>query len=1344
MFSYFHHFKKLKLRFNLLLLCVCIFAAANLSAQHRFIENGGQWNDAVKFRADIPGGKVYFESDRFTFDLYDVETTSAVFSAHSGNPNPMPPPEKLNCHAYQMIFKNASVLPFGEKAFATDYNFYIGSDSSKWAGNLKAYEAVRYKEIYPGIDLKVYSNAVLKYDFILKPGASPQLIQVEYAGVKPKINASGQLAISTSVGDVLESKPFAYQLVEGKITPIECRYVLNRNILGFELGEYDPNLELVIDPELIFSTFSGSMADNFGYSATYDSEGYLYSGSSVFGTGYPVTVGAYQAFWAGGQGQGNNGGTDIAITKFSLDGTSLVYSTYLGGFRDELPHSLIVNDNDELYMYGTTGSSNFPTTATAFQTTFAGGTLFTPAGIGVAYLQGSDIVVSRLSANGGTLLSSTFLGGQGNDGINSSAELKRNYADEMRGEIEIDIDGNIIIGSHTYSDDFPVTVNAFQTVKDVAQEGVLVRMNPDLSQVLAATFFGGSGADAIYSIDATYDRRITVAGGTTSANLPTSPNAFQTEYAGAVDGFIAVFDQDMANLNAMTYYGSTAYDQIYFVERDAEGLPHIYGQTRATGQTFIDNAAYSIPNSGMLLSSFSDNLQSRIWSTVFGNGQNVPSLSPTAFSVDICNRIYLSGWGGPVVNGNMGGTNGLPITADAIQTTTDNNDFYFMVLEGDASGLTFATYYGGGQSFEHVDGGTSRFDKAGKIYQAACAGCSNNDDWPAFPDNVYSPTNNSFNCNLGVVKIDFDLPLIFADFTTQDVCYPNAVELENTSLLYSESNAEFLWILPNATTSTEENYTFLPDSAGTFEIMLVVNDPQACNLTDTIVKTVTVFPEIIIDLPDTLISCTDTDFDISASVQGASTYQWAADPNFTTILSTNNSFNYSPSGDQTIYFRASTELCQNVDSIFLSPMPDFEISMSDTLLCSVEELALSVTLSGNAAAASFNWSPDDYIISGDSTQSILLDAFESITVIASTNTEFGCEFSHTIEITVNPISLEVSNDTLACTDQAVELTAGSGGLAQTFLWSTNSDFTTILNPSGDSTVSVIPAGLTYYYAQAINGGCSLIDSVAVSLLAASTSITSNQYICLSDTARITVTNNFPGSSLTHVWQPDEYIISGQGTSQIRALISDPTTFTVISTSSNGCVVENSSTVFVSNLGIMEIDAFADPINILNGSSTTLTAMPATNLYSYQWSPPESVFNANSSTTTASPTTTTTYEVMIVDIGEFGACVRQDSVTVYVFESICGEPNIFIPNTFTPNSDGENDELWVRGSNITDLEFSIFNRWGELVFKTSDQRIGWDGKYKGNLAEPAVYVYHLRARCGDGQEYFTKGNITLLR
>ncbi|NEN23666.1 T9SS type B sorting domain-containing protein [Cryomorpha ignava] len=1333
------------MRIYQLLLFVFVFAAANVSAQHRFIENGGQWNHAVKYRADIPGGKVYFESDRFTFDLYDVETTSAVFSAHSGNPNPMPPPEKLKCHAYQMIFKNASGLPSGEKAFDTDYNFYIGNDPTKWAGNLKAFEAVRYTEIYQGIDLKVYSNAVLKYDFILKPGASPGLIQIEYAGVKPKINSAGQLEISTSVGDVLESKPFAYQIINGNITKVECKYVLSRNILGFELGDYDPSRELIIDPELIFSTFSGSFADNFGYSATYDSQGFLYSGSSAFGTGYPVTIGAYQATWAGGEGQGSLTGTDIAITKYSLDGTSLIYSTYLGGAKDDLPHSLIVNDNNELYVYGTSGSANFPTTTNAFQTTFAGGTLFVPGGIGVSYQEGTDIIVSRLSANGGSLLSSTYLGGQGNDGINSATSLKKNYADEMRGEIEIDGDGNIIIGSHTYSDDFPVSESAFQTVKDVGQDGILVRMNPDLSEVLAATFFGGDGADAIYSIDATYDRRITVAGGTTSLNLPTSANAFQTEFGGIADGFIAVFNEDMQSLNAMTYYGSSAYDQIYFVERDDVGRPHIYGQTRAPDNTFIDNADYAIPNSGMLLSSFSDNLDSRTWSTVFGNGQNIPNLSPTAFSVDICNRIYLSGWGGPLVNGGVGGTNGLPITSDAIQATTDNNDFYFMVLEGDASALTFASFYGGNQSAEHVDGGTSRFDKSGKIYQAACAGCGSHDDWPAFPSNAYSPTNNSTNCNLGVVKIDFDLPLIFADFEAENFCLPDSIVLENTSTLYSGSNPNYQWLLPDGTFSFNENYTFHPGNSGTFEIALVVTDPDACNISDTIVKTVTVYPELEIMIADTLTSCTSTNFTVTANSQGsASSYQWATDPNFTTTISTDSSFTYNPDSDQTIYLLTSNGLCQSVDSIFLSPKPDLQISLSDTLLCAVQELPISVSLSGNVDAATFDWLPDDKIISGDSTQNIVLDASETVTLTASANTEYGCELTASIEITVNPISLETNSDTLACLGEPLMLSANSNGLAQSFLWSTDSDFGSLLNPSGDSTITVTPTSITYYYIKAVNGGCSLIDSIAVSLLSAGTSVSANQYICIGDTARITVSNDFPGNKLSHIWEPEEYILSGQGSTQILVLVNEPTTFTVISSTSQGCSVENSTTVYVSSLGSMAIEASADPENILEGGSSTLTALPAADFYNYQWSPPQTLASPNSRITTASPMVTTTYEVLIIDNGEFGTCLRRDSVTIYVFEAICGEPNIFIPNTFTPNSDGENDEVWVRGGNITDLEFSIFNRWGELVFKTTNQSIGWDGSYKGNLAEPAVYVFHLRARCGNGQEYFTKGNITLLR
>lgn len=1325
-----------------------VFAFAEAQAQYKFIENGGQWVDNVKFRADIPGGKAYFETDRFTFDLYDVEMSREVFSAHAGNPNPTPPPKYLDCHAFQMVFLNTKAQTKGKKPLTTNYSFFIGNDPEKWAGNLKGYEEVIYENVFEKIDLKVYSNNTLKYDFVVKPGALAKDIQIKYEGVKPKINNKGELEIKTSVGKITETKPFAYQLINGEMKVVECEFVMAKNILSFKTGDYNLEHDLIIDPEMVFSTFSGSLADNFGYSATYDEEGHLYSGSSVFGTGYPVTTGAYQAAWAGGQGQGSNAGTDVAISKFSPDGTSLIYSTYLGGAKDELPHSLIVDENNELYLFGTTASSNFPTTPNAIQSTFAGGESFVPWGIGVAYLNGSDIFVSRLSANGGSLLASTYLGGENNDGLNTSSNLKQNYSDEMRGEIQFDNNGNVLIGTNTFSPDFPTSTNAFQTEKGTAQDGILLRLNKSLTQILNASFFGGNGADAIYAIHTTPDGKITVGGGTTSTNLPSTPNVYQPDYGGgSADGFIAIFDENMESLEAMTYYGSNAYDQIYFVDRNKSNQIVIYGQTRATGTTLIENADYSVPNSGMLLSSFSPDLQNRNWSTVFGNGQNIPNISPSAFAVDICNHIYLSGWGGPIVNG-YGGTAGLPITDDALQTTTDNNDFYFMVLSDDASSLVFATYFGGGSSYEHVDGGTSRFDKTGKIYQSACAGCPNNDDWPIYPENAYSATNNSFNCNLGVVKIDFNLPLVFANFNAQPVCLPDAVILENTSSLYSGSNPIYKWIFPNGDTSFDENPNYVFDQPGLHEIKLVVTDPNACNISDTLVKTIEVFPEIALEIPQEITSCTDTSFTITSTTHGASIYyKWATDAAFNNIIlegETDSVLTYNTQQDITLYLHAFNGLCEVTDSVFLSPSPSLSLNLSDTLICATQELDVNVSLSGNAAAATFEWTPGNKIISGQGTQSAVIDASETMWLTINALTEFGCELRDSVQLSVNPIHLEIPNDTLSCYGEPITLTATSNGLAENFQWSNQSDFGIILNPTGDSSITVNPAQLTYYFVKATNGACSLTDSVAVSLLSAGTTITPDRYICSGDTATIVVSNDFPGSQLSHHWQPEEVIVSGQGTSVIRAVVTEPITFFVESTTPEGCVVENSTTIFVSELGTMEVVASADPENIIKGEVTTLTAQPQNDDYHYTWSPSTSISNPNAHSTWASPNSTTTFLLSVMDTNQNGACIRADSVTVYVFESICGEPNIFVPNSFTPNDDGQNDVVWVRGGNISKLKFSIYNRWGEVVFETTDQNKGWDGTFKGKLAEPAVYVYHLNVQCGDGQKYFSKGNITLIR
>ncbi len=1337
-----------------IVIAILFSVLSNLAqAQNRFVENGGQWPDRVLFAKDLPGGKLYLEGTTLTFDLYDQETVNSVNAAHGGGMD-IPIPKKLPCHAYTISLANAREnysVQAGTEVTGS-YNYFKGNDPSKWGSNLKGYDGITFQKVYDHIDLKIYQKGNTKYDFIVHPGGNVAEIELVYDGVKPKTNEKGQLVIETSVGTITESKPFAYQVRNGRIEVVECAYQLNGRKLHFDLGSYDPSIDLIIDPELIFSTYSGSGTDNFGFTATFDLDGHLYSGSSAFGTEYPTTSGAYQTDWAGGSS--NGAGTDIAITKFALNGTSLVYSTYLGGGRDDLPHSIIVDDLGNLYVFGTTSSDDFPLGANPAQDQFNGGTPFTPQGIGVNYTEGSDMIVSRLSPSGTALEGSTYLGGTGNDGINSNSQLKYNYADEMRGEIELEPSGNVVIGSTTLSDDFPIVGSPYQSVKGSGQDGVIVELTPDLSSIVTSTYFGGNGDDAIYSIHCTSDSRITVAGGTRSSDLPTDGGSYQEDFEGGrADGFVARFENNASDLFRVTYLGSSSYDQIYFVDVDGEGNPHIFGQTEAPDSTFIINADFSNSNSGMLVTSFTPGLTNVNWSTVFGDNENAPNLSPTAFSVDICNHVYLSGWGGgPNNNPNYGGpmttTNGLTVTDDAIKSTTDGNDFYFMVMESDASALTFATYFGGNTSQEHVDGGTSRFDRTGKIYQAVCAGCGSNDDFPIEPPNAWSPTNGSPNCNLGVAKIDFILPLVFADYESTPACLPDPVEFNNTSTVNTEGNPNYQWIFPNDDIVMEENPSYFFDTPGVYDVTLIITDPLACNISDTITHQVEVFPEIVLSIDDVQ-SCTESTFDLEISNNGAGTYfEWAEDINFNSIIEegpTDSLITYTGDEQIMIYIRVSNENCDKIDSVLVSPAPSLTLDTEDVLLCSIQEYPVQALVTGGYDLTTVIWQPDNKIIEGQNTTNVLLDADEPISLSVDITTEFGCDLSASAQVDVYPIELEVTEDTLACVNNPIDLVANSNGWAESFVWSDTPDFSNILNPSGDSTITIIPTSIVHYFARVENNGCVLIDTVAVSLLSAGTTVSADQYICLNDTALIFVSNDFPGSQLAHTWSPDEYIISGQNTSFIRVFVEEPTTFTVVSETEFGCSVENSSTVYLSPLGGQEVDAHADPIHLLEGDISQLSGTPDYSDYLYHWDPPTYLTTPVGRNTTSQPDETITYTLTIIDQDPLGVCVRTDSVTLFVYEAFCGEPNIFVPNTFTPNGDGENDQLWVRGYGvITSMEFVIYNRWGEEVFATNDLNQGWDGTYKGDLAEPAVYVYYLRARCAEGEEYFKKGNVTLLR
>ena len=358
---------------------------------------------------------------------------------------------------------------------------------------------------------------------------------------------------------------------------------------------------------------------------------------------------------------------------------------------DELPHSMIVNSNNELFVFGTTGSEDFPITNSALQPNFNGGPNFSPTGIGVTFPSGADIFVSRISASGGDLLASTFIGGEGNDGLNISPALKYNYADEVRGEIDIDQQNNVYIATCTNSPDFPI-VNGIQNTLKGDQDGCVVKMDNQLSSIVWSTYIGGSNDDAIYSLALDTNDNIYVAGGTNSMNLPVSTNAYQNTLQDTVnpDAFITKISSNGNQIISASYFGSNQYDQAYFIELGNDNLIYLFGQTESSGVQLVNNATYHVSGGGQFIAVFSADLSTLIRSTVFGTGKGSPDISPTAFLVDICNKIYISGWGS-----NLGGsfsTLNLPVTSTAYQSNTDGNDIYLMVLDIHKCGVYCISY----------------------------------------------------------------------------------------------------------------------------------------------------------------------------------------------------------------------------------------------------------------------------------------------------------------------------------------------------------------------------------------------------------------------------------------------------------------------------------------------------------------------------------------------------------------------------------------------------------------------------------------------------------------------------
>jgi gliding motility-associated-like protein len=334
----------------------------------------------------------------------------------------------------------------------------------------------------------------------------------------------------------------------------------------------------------------------------------------------------------------------------------------------------------------------------------------------------------------------------------------------------------------------------------------------------------------------------------------------------------------------------------------------------------------------------------------------------------------------------------------------------------------------------------------------------------------------------------------------------------------------------------------------------------------------------------------------------------------------------------------------------------------------------------------------------------------------------------------NPILIVLVDSIFICANNFT--VQANGGISSE--WSNIANFSNILSNNSLFSGLISSNPQAFYYRSGV-GSCFSYDSVIISSKPADISLNDSIFNCqIPSELRLEATNNQIAQNLIYSWFPTSDILQGQGTNRVLVDASDSLTFTVVGTNEFGCSDTATSNISLSGIQpFLQIYSSRDSIN--EGDTLQLVATP--NLFNYQWENNPTLSNLFIPNPIASPIQTTTY---IVSAESSDGCIIIDSIIINIRLNNCGEPYIFVPNAFTPDGDGLNDALFVRGANLNGLYFAVYNRWGELVFETNNQSMGWDGKFKGQSVSPDVYGFYLKCTCGDGQSYFKKGNVTLIR
>jgi Ca2+-binding RTX toxin-like protein len=612
-----------------------------------FVPNAGQADGQIRYYAQGGGFSFSFMNDKAVLAFEKGDRGQALELRFLGaNPN-----------------AKVTAADRGEGSV----NYLVGS---KHQTNLPTYGQLVYRDLWPGIDMVFLGKGGrLVYEFNVHRGANPNDIRLAYKGANGlSLGAGGGLSVDTPLGDLRDAPPQSFQRIDGKRVDIASRYALSGDSYGFALGRYDRSQPLVIDPSLAYSTYLGGSATDAsdeGRGIAVDSNGAAYVTGYTVSSDFPTTAGAFET-------TPHEFGSDVFVTKLNPTGSSLAYSTFLGGSSNEAPAdgpvSIAVDSQGAAYVSGETTSTDFPTTGGAYRTT-----LNADADPNTT---DSDVFVTKLDPTGSSLAYSTYLGGTQAEG---------------GGGIAVDSSGAAYVTGATFATDFPTTAGAFDTTfngSGVKTNAFVTKLDSTGSSLAYSTYLGGNGtsetgrAIAVDSQGAAY-----ATGVTNSTNFPTTAGAFDTSANGSTDPFVTKLDPTGASLTYSTYLGGNTADYGNGIAVDSQGAAFIAGTTSSTNYPTTAGAfdtSFNF-NEDTFVTKLNAAGSSLAYSAYLGGG-----------SSDLGRAIAIDSQGNAYVAGNTGSTD-FPTTADALDTTGESFGSEAFVTKVNAAGstLVYSSYLGG-------------------------------------------------------------------------------------------------------------------------------------------------------------------------------------------------------------------------------------------------------------------------------------------------------------------------------------------------------------------------------------------------------------------------------------------------------------------------------------------------------------------------------------------------------------------------------------------------------------------------------------------------------------------------